>query len=60
MSVVFKYKGAEIGTMSETGEKSLKTAGKYCEANIDVQYIDSGGMAGIHFGSNSHRKQASA
>lgn len=43
--VTLKYKGATIGELSETGNKTIKTAGKYCEADILLNYIkQSGGL----------------
>ena len=41
--VTLKYKGATIGELSESGSKTLKTAGKYCEADILLEYVKSGG-----------------
>lgn len=41
--VTLKYKGATIGELSETGSKTLKTAGKYCEADILAEYVKPGG-----------------
>ena len=32
--VTLTYKGATIGELSESGNKIIKTAGKYCEADI--------------------------
>lgn len=40
--VTLTYKGATIGELSETGSKTLKTAGKYCEADILLEYVKSG------------------
>ena len=37
MSVSVKYKNNSIAELSETGTKTLKTAGKYCEADIVVE-----------------------
>ena len=49
MSVNIKYKNNSIATMSDTGTKTLKTTGKYCEADIIVENTkDSGG--GTQFG----------
>ena len=45
MSVRFSYKGQQIGEMHENGTKELKTAGRYCEENIEVVY--SGGYEPI-------------
>ena len=39
--VEIKYKGASIATLNETGTKTLKTAGKYCESDITVSYTKS-------------------
>ena len=41
--VTLKYKGATIGELSESGSKTLKTAGKYCEADILAEYVKPGG-----------------
>ena len=42
MSATVKYKGAPIAEITGTGTKTLKTSGKYCEADIvvDVQSLD--------------------
>lgn len=37
--VTLTYKGATIGELSETGNKTIKTAGKYCEADILLGYV---------------------
>lgn len=37
MSTTIKYKGNAIATMTTTGSKTLKTSGKYCEADIVVE-----------------------
>ena len=39
--VEIKYKDAVIATLNETGTKTLKTAGKYCEDDITVSYTKS-------------------
>lgn len=39
--VTLKYKGATIGELSETGNKTIETAGKYCEADILLEYVKS-------------------
>lgn len=41
--VTLKYKGATIGELSESGSKTIETAGKYCEADILLEYVKSGG-----------------
>lgn len=37
MSVTVKYKGSAIAELTESGTKTLKTSGKYCEADIVVE-----------------------
>ena len=37
--VTLTYKGSTIAEMSDTGTKTLKTAGKYCEGDIGVNYV---------------------
>ena len=39
--VEIKYKDAVIATLNETGTKTLKTSGKYCESDITVSYTKS-------------------
>lgn len=51
MAVILKYQGAQIGTINESGTKSLTTAGKYCESDIDVEYI-AGDFERMKFGVN--------
>lgn len=41
--VTLKYKGATISELSESGSKTIETAGKYCEADILLEYVKSGG-----------------
>ena len=36
--VLITYKGITISNMTDSGQKTLLTAGKYCEANIGVDY----------------------
>ena len=38
-AVTLKYKDQTILEMNETGRKTLKTAEKYCEADIELTYI---------------------
>lgn len=46
--VTIKYKGQSIATMDASGTKTLNTQGKYCEANIGVEYVKpSGGTPAI-------------
>ena len=44
MSVSIKYKNNSIATMSDTGTKTLKTSGKYCEGDIVVENVQDGGI----------------
>lgn len=37
--VTLKYKGDTIAELSESGNKTIETAGKYCEADILLEYI---------------------
>ena len=37
--VTLTYKGATIGELSESGNKTIKTAGKYCEDDILLDYV---------------------
>lgn len=37
--VTLTYKGSTIAEMSDTGTKTLKTAGNYCEGDIGVSYV---------------------
>lgn len=43
MSVKVKYKDNEIANLTETETKTLKTEGKYCEADILIENTESGG-----------------
>ena len=43
MSATIKYKGGTIAELTETGTKTLKTSGKYCEADIVVENTQDGG-----------------
>ncbi len=49
MSVTVKYKGSAVAELTESGTKTLKTSGKYCEADIVVENTKDGG-AGISAG----------
>ena len=40
--VTLTYKGATIGELSESGNKTIETAGKYCEADISLDYVKPG------------------
>lgn len=41
--ITISYKGSSIATMDATGTKTLLTEGKYCEDDITVDYVKSGG-----------------
>lgn len=43
MSVTVKYKGNAIAELTDNGAKTLKTSGKYCEADIIVENTKDGG-----------------
>lgn len=43
--VTLTYKGATIAELSESGSKTLRTAGKFCEADIGVEYDKPSGGA---------------
>ena len=45
MSVNIKYKGSTIAEITESVTKTLKTSGKYCEANIVVENTQDGGAS---------------
>lgn len=45
MSATVKYKGSTIAELTETGTKTLKTSGKYCESDIVVENTQDGGGA---------------
>lgn len=38
MGVIITYKGATISNLTASGQKTLLTSGKYCEANIGINY----------------------
>ena len=46
--VTLTYKGSTIAEMNNSGTKTLKTSGKYCEGDIGVSYVkpSSGGSGG--------------
>ena len=46
--LIINYKGQPIVEMAESGTKTLKTAGKYCEDDISVEYAKpAGGGSGF-------------
>ena len=52
--LTIKYKGNPIVELSESGTKTLKTAGKYCEGDISVEYAKpAGGGGGEMFSSSA-------
>ena len=44
--VTLTYKGSTIAEMSDSGSKTLKTSGKYCEGDIGVSYVKPSGGSG--------------
>ena len=51
--LTIKYKGQPITELSESGTKTLKTAGKYCEDDITVEYVKPAGGGGEMFSSSA-------
>ena len=51
--LTIKFKGQSIVELSESGTKTLKTAGKYCEGDISVEYAKPAGGGGEMFSSSS-------
>ena len=51
--VTVKYKDTAIAELSESGTKTLKTAGKYCEDDISVEYSKPAGGGGDMFSSSA-------
>lgn len=45
--VTLTYKGATIAELDESGSKTLRTAGKFCEADIGVAYEKPAGSASV-------------
>ena len=45
--LTIKFKGNPIVELSESGSKTLKTAGKYCEGDITVEYVKPAGGGGV-------------
>ncbi len=37
--VTLTYKGQVIGRLNSAGSYSLKTAGKFCEADVELSYV---------------------
>lgn len=44
--LTIKFKGQPILEMTESGTKTLKTAGKYCEDDISIEYAKPAGGGG--------------
>ena len=51
--LTIKYKDQPIVEMTESGTKTLKTAGKYCEDDISVEYAKPAGGGGEMFSSSA-------
>ena len=51
--LTIKFKGQPIVEMTESGTKTLKTAGKYCEGDITVEYAKPAGGGGDMFSSSA-------
>ena len=51
--LTIRYKGNPIVELSESGTKTLKTAGKYCEDDISVEYAKPAGGGGEMFSSSA-------
>ena len=51
--LTIKFKGQPIVELSESGTKTLKTAGKYCEGDITVEYAKPAGGGGERFSSSA-------
>lgn len=45
--VTLSYKGSDILELSDSGSATLKTGGKYCEDDIDVEYVKPSGGGGL-------------
>jgi hypothetical protein len=43
--ITVSYKGSTIDEVSASGTKTLKTAGKYCEGDIDIEYVKPSGSS---------------
>ena len=51
--LIINYKGQPIAELSESGVRTLKTAGKYCEGDIAVEYAKPAGGGGSEMFSSS-------
>lgn len=43
--ITLTYKGNAIATMDSSGTTTLETQGKYCEGNIDIEYVKPSGSS---------------
>lgn len=46
MSLEVSYKGQQIAQLTQDGNLTLETAGKYCEGDIELAYSGGGGGSG--------------
>ena len=52
--VTVKYKDTAIAELSDSGTKTLKTSGKYCEGDVMVEYVKpAGGGGALNFTSQA-------
>ena len=51
--LTIKFKGNPIAELSESGVRTLKTAGKYCEGDIAVEYAKPAVGGGEMFSSSA-------
>lgn len=47
--VTLTYKGAAIAELNDSGGKTIHTAGKFCEADIGLEYVKPSGGSGCAF-----------
>jgi hypothetical protein len=49
--ITVTYKGNTIATMDASGTKTLETQGKYCEGDIDIEYVkpSGGGIEAVDY-----------
>jgi len=45
--VTLTYKGETIAELNDSGSKTIRTAGRFCEADIGVEYVKPSGGGGI-------------
>lgn len=51
--VTVKYKDTAIAELSDSGTKTLKTSGKYCEGDVMVEYSKPAGGGALSFTSQA-------